>query len=283
MKIFQAYHFLQLVIFLSLTAATSVAAQKYAKPGCKDTCRNNVVIPYPFGIGENCSVNKWYTVECNASKPYLSALNHLEVVGVDLVNQTVTVNIMQKISDCSRTQSVDLGRTPFLYSRSQNKFVVQGCGHAVLMDDHGSVLTGCSSTCSNDATTVTDINKCFGIGCCEATITHYIKSYNMNLTGLESLGGDGPCGFAHLVDKNYSYVEGRSSSSHVKTSLLWTLSDHDFDQITCDYTSKARLLVDLGNGTSISSWKCSSYSYYKPIQGNPYLIGGMDGMQCYIN
>ncbi|PWA99535.1 protein kinase-like domain-containing protein [Artemisia annua] len=272
MKIFQAYHFLQLVIFLSLTAATSVAAQKYAKPGCKDTCGNNLVIPYPFGIGENCSVNKWYTVECNASKPYLSALNHLEVVGVDLVNQTVTVNIMQKISDCSRTESVDLGSTPFLYSRSQNKFVVQGCGHAVMMDDHGSVLAGCSSICSNDATTVTDRNKCFGIGCCEATITHYIKSYNMNLTGLESLGGDGPCGFAHLVDKNYSYVEG-SSSSYVKTSLLWTLSDHDFDQKRCDYTED-RLSVDLGNGTSISSWKCS-YPY-GPMLGNPYVEDGLE-------
>ncbi|PWA63095.1 protein kinase-like domain-containing protein [Artemisia annua] len=234
----------------------------------------NVRIPFPFGIGEKCSVNKWYAVECLSSKPYLSALNHLEVVGVDLVNQTVTVNIMQKISDCSRTGSMDLGGTPFLYSRSHNKFVAVGCGNAVMMDDHGSVLTGCSNTCSNDATTVTDRNKCFGIGCCEATIPHYIKSYNMNLTGLESLGGNGPCGFAYLVDKN-SYVGG-GSSNYVKTSLLWTLSDHDFDQIRCHISYLvARLLLDLGNGTSISSRKCSS-DRDRPMQGNPYFPQGME-------
>ncbi|GKD56609.1 wall-associated kinase family protein [Tanacetum coccineum] len=221
MKLFQSCHFLLLVILLSLTT-TSVAVPRYAKTGCNATC-GNVRIPFPFGIGANCSVNKWYTVECNSSKPYLPALNNLEVVGVDLGNQTVTVNIMRKISDCSRTESMDLGMTPFLYSRLQNKFVVEGCGHAVMVDDHGSVLTGCSNTCNNDTTTVIDRNKCFGISCCEATIPHYLKSYSMNLTGLESLGGDGPCGFARLVDKN-SYVQG-SSSNYVKTSLLWTLTD----------------------------------------------------------
>nr|GEY24252.1 wall-associated kinase family protein [Tanacetum cinerariifolium] len=35
------------------------------------------------------------------------------------------------------------------------------------------------------------------------------------------------------------------------------------------------LSVDLGNGTSISSWKCPS-SEYSPMQGNPYLIDGLE-------
>ncbi|GKB57704.1 ribonuclease H-like domain, reverse transcriptase, RNA-dependent DNA polymerase [Tanacetum coccineum] len=100
-----------------LEKATSVAVTNYAKPGCNDTC-GKVRIPYPFGIGANCSVNKWYTIDCNSSTPYLSALNHLEVLGVDLENQTITVN-MQKLSVCSQTtKSVDLGSSPFLYSKS---------------------------------------------------------------------------------------------------------------------------------------------------------------------
>ncbi|GKF96973.1 wall-associated kinase family protein, partial [Tanacetum coccineum] len=148
MKLFQSYHhFLLLVILLSLTT-TSVAVPKYAKTECKDTC-GNVSIPFPFGIGGNCSVNKWYTIECNSSKPYLSEvvsvdlenqMVHLEVVSVDLENQTVTVNMPAAISNCSsQTMSVDLGTTPFMYSKSQNKFFAQGCGHAVMMDNHGSV------------------------------------------------------------------------------------------------------------------------------------------------
>ncbi|PWA59187.1 wall-associated kinase family protein [Artemisia annua] len=150
MKLLQAYHIL-LVTFLSLTA-TSIAALNFAKPGCNDTC-GKVRIPYPFGIGANCSVNKWYTIDCNSSTPYLSALN-LEVVGVDLENQTISVN-MQKLSACSQTtKSMDLASSPFLYSKSHNKFVVEGCDNGVILGDHGSVLTGCSTACSNHTTTL---------------------------------------------------------------------------------------------------------------------------------
>ncbi|GJU06160.1 kinase RLK-Pelle-WAK family protein [Tanacetum coccineum] len=277
MKLFQSYHhFLLLVILLSLTT-TSVAVPKYAKTGCKDTC-GNVSIPFPFGIGGNCSVNKWYTVECNSSKPYLSALiPHLEVVGVDLENQTVTVN-MPAISNCSsQTKSVDLGTTPFMYSKSQNKFVAQGCVLAVMMDNNGSVLTGCYNTSINDTTYVIDRNKCSGISC-ETTIPHILKSYSMNLMGLKSLGGDAPCGFAHLVDRN-SYVEGISSSNYVKTSLLWTLSRHDFDQIRCsDYADAIHFSVKLGNGNSIPSGKCTLSYRYTPTLGNPYLEDGLEGV-----
>nr|GEU77614.1 wall-associated kinase family protein [Tanacetum cinerariifolium] len=131
MKSFQAYHIL---IFLSLIV-TSVASPRYAKRGCKDKC-GNVRIPYPFGIGAKCSINKWYIVDCTSSTPYLPAVNHLEVLGIDLENQTVTLN-MPRVSECSQTKSVDLARSPFLFSKSQNKFVYEGCGNAVMMGDHG--------------------------------------------------------------------------------------------------------------------------------------------------
>ncbi|MFS7999622.1 hypothetical protein Hanom_Chr12g01168581 [Helianthus anomalus] len=37
-------------------ASTSTAISKYAKTGCNDTC-GKVTIPYPFGIGADCSLN----------------------------------------------------------------------------------------------------------------------------------------------------------------------------------------------------------------------------------
>ncbi|PWA69208.1 vascular endothelial growth factor receptor 2 (VEGFR2) [Artemisia annua] len=183
MFLIQAYHIL-LVIFLSLTT-TSIGYSNYAKPGCNDRC-GNVRIPYPFGIGANCSVNEWYVVECNSSTPYLSALNHhLEVLGVDLENQTIVVN-MPKFTECFQTKKVDLGKSPFLLLESYNK----------VMDD--------------------------------------------------------------------------------SVALLWTLSDRDKDQVSCcnNYNPRGyRRKVDMGNGTSVDTWKCAYYEFY---EGTPYLRDGCE-------
>ncbi|KAJ0486144.1 putative wall-associated receptor kinase, galacturonan-binding domain-containing protein [Helianthus annuus] len=138
-KLYQVYI---LLILFSLAFQKSAAAPKYAKNSCNDTC-GTVRIPYPFGIGANCSVNKWYVIDCNSSTPYLSALHHLEVLGADLENQTITLNTPM-ISNCNQTKSIHLGRSPFLFSKSHNRFVFEGCGNAVMMD-HGSLLTGCST------------------------------------------------------------------------------------------------------------------------------------------
>ncbi|MFS8018877.1 hypothetical protein Hanom_Chr15g01397291 [Helianthus anomalus] len=62
------------------------------------------------------------------------------------MNQTVTVNA-STISACqnsiwnsSQALSIDLGRSPFMFSKSHNKFVFEGCGNAVMMDPGGKVL-----------------------------------------------------------------------------------------------------------------------------------------------
>ncbi|KAK1410815.1 hypothetical protein QVD17_37355 [Tagetes erecta] len=275
MKLLQAY---PLLIFLTLsTATTSTALAKYAMTGCNDTC-GNVRIPYPFGIGSNCSVSQWYTVDCNSSIPYLPALNHLEVLGVNLEDQIVTVNT-PKITDCqnpnrnnSQTMSMDLGNTPFLYSKSHNKFVFEGCGNAVMMDN-GSVLTGCSTTCRND--TSIDINSCVGINCCQATIPHYLKSYNVTF---ERAGGDGRCGSAFLVDENAYTNQSFYNRSIVPVSLLWTFDQSEVDQISCCNSLELSLFwysrsVDRGNNTSMDIQKCSADTY---VEGTPYLIDGCE-------
>ncbi|GKD62850.1 kinase RLK-Pelle-WAK family protein [Tanacetum coccineum] len=181
---------------------------------------------------------------------------------------------MPRVSECSQTKSVDLARSPFLFSKSQNKFVYEGCGNAVMMGDHGKVITGCSTTCRNDST-VNDNNKCVGINCCQTEIPGYLKSYSMNVSSLVSQGRDKACGSAFLVDKN-SYVKGRfSDNTFMPVSLLWTLGDLDYDKVRCCDNNGLKVEVDLGNGTSVDTWKCY---YYKSHTGNPYLFTG-----CYGN
>ncbi|KAJ0845668.1 hypothetical protein HanRHA438_Chr15g0716271 [Helianthus annuus] len=41
-----------LIIFFSITTATTKLVPRYAKPGCNEKC-GNLTIPYPFGIGPN--------------------------------------------------------------------------------------------------------------------------------------------------------------------------------------------------------------------------------------
>ncbi|KAM0038696.1 putative wall-associated receptor kinase, galacturonan-binding domain-containing protein [Helianthus debilis subsp. tardiflorus] len=274
-KLYQVY---TLLILFSLTSIeTSTTAPKYAKDGCKPKC-GNVKIPYPFGIGVNCSINKWYNVDCNSSTPYLSELNHLEVLGVDLENQTVTINT-PIISGCNQTNSVDLGSSPFMFSKSQNIFVFEGCGNAAMME-HGSLLTGCSSTCRNDST-VSDKNNCLGISCCQTTIPHHVTSYSMNLTGAERVGGDRTCRSALFIDKD-SYLKRRKSrqsvaegDSYLPISLLWTLSDGD--QASCCYYRRFKVQVDMNNGTSMDSWKCPYSTDFWKLEGNTYLRDGCHG------
>ncbi|XP_023737181.1 wall-associated receptor kinase-like 2 [Lactuca sativa] len=274
MKLFQAYH---LLIFL-LLKTTSARDPKYTKPGCQVMC-GDVRIPYPFGIGVNCSVSEWYNVDCNRSTPYLPAVNNVQVLKVDLEYQTVKVNVSM-IFDCHnrvRTSSqilgIELGESnPFLFSRIHNQFVVEGCGNAVIMD-HGITVAGCSTTCSNEGT-VGEKDTCLGITCCQTRLPYYLKTYSMDLTRLERQGGDGACGSAFLVD-NDSYDEVRLSgdSTFIPISLMWILSERESSQIKC-CNSGIKIKVDTGNGTSTTSSKCIFPIYV--YEGNPYLSDGCD-------
>ncbi|XP_076900503.1 wall-associated receptor kinase-like 1 [Bidens hawaiensis] len=282
MKLFKAYHFL---IFLSITS-TYVASQKFTKTGCNDTC-GNVMIPYPFGIGADCSVNQWYNVDCNSSRPSLPALNHLEVLSVNLVNQTVTVSTpritdsIRPCTDCKNNSSeimgVDLSGRPFLFSKQDNTFVYEGCGTATLMDN-GSVLTGCSTACGLNVTVLEESNTCFGNRCCQTAVPHCLKSYNINLTSFERKGEGEACGYAFLVDKT-SYNQGRSSdpiifrnSSFIPVSLLWILTS--LDSFTCcNEVTPEEGTLDIYNGTPVDTRNCGQYHH---ATENPYLKDG-----CY--
>ncbi|KAI7754309.1 hypothetical protein M8C21_024825, partial [Ambrosia artemisiifolia] len=244
--------------------------QKYAKTGCNDTC-GEVRIPYPFGIGADCSVNRWYIVDCNSSKPYLPALNHVEVLKIYTENQTVIIGT-QKKSSCQKpvqnsiqTMSIDLGRSPFLFSKQNNKLVFEGCGTASLMDN-GNVLAACSAAC--ESVTQTDRNNCFGIGCCQITIPNFLKSYSIRLTNLKE--EDGRCPSTFLVDETL-YGKGWlhvGNSSFIRISLMWTLTDSD--QVTCcNGIAPKRSIVHMSNGTSMDTLLCDGWPY-----GSPYLIDG---------
>ncbi|KAD7478344.1 hypothetical protein E3N88_01480 [Mikania micrantha] len=260
--------------------STSAETLNYAKKDCSDSC-GDVKIPYPFGIGANCSVNKWYVVDCNSSKPYLSAFNNMEVLNVNLEEQMVTVNV-SVISRCQNNSNqipgIDLGDSPFVFSGSHNILTVEGCGYAAVMND-GRVITGCSTTCTNDTASVIS-DYCFGIGCCQVTIPYNLKSYSLDLIGLKRLGEDGSCGSAYLGDRRWLpglvMLDNTPSDPKMKTTntsffpitFMWFLTNDDFLEIpNCWEDETIKSSLHLGNGSIIDQRKCSCG---KGRVGNPY-------------
>ncbi|KAJ9541270.1 LOW QUALITY PROTEIN: hypothetical protein OSB04_027776 [Centaurea solstitialis] len=281
MKQFQLVH---LVILVLLTTSFTEALS-YAKRGCKDTC-GEVSIPYPFGIGAGCSINEWYNIDCNNSTPYLSAFSNMEVLWVSLEIQMVVINVpliadrQNPVLNSSNILTSDHGESPFLFCKLHNKLVVEGCGHALMSMHDGTIVNGCSSTCHSNDTIFGDINKCFGDGCCQTTIPHYLESFTLNLTCLESAaGGYEVCRSAFLMNdnsvfgKNFSLRSIPRDGGSVPIGFFWTLTERDYLELNGCSVIDMNISVNVGDPTLMKSFKCEcGVGRY----GNPYLEDGCE-------
>ncbi|XP_040997136.1 putative wall-associated receptor kinase-like 16 [Juglans microcarpa x Juglans regia] len=55
------------MILLAMVAAAAAAAAAQAQPGCANKCGDNVEIPFPFGLSEECYLNKMFNISCDDS------------------------------------------------------------------------------------------------------------------------------------------------------------------------------------------------------------------------
>ncbi|CAI9271798.1 unnamed protein product [Lactuca saligna] len=272
-------HIYLLIIFISLTMVATALVPSYVKPGCTEMC-GNVRIPYPFGIEPNCFLNKWYAVDCNSSTPYLSALKNLPLLVVDLDNQTVLVNVtmtsgcQNPVSNSSQLLNIDLGDTPFLFSKSHNKFIVEGCGAAVILSN-GNALTGCTPTCFQKPVSYRR-RDCFGINCCQTNVPYYMKTFSVNITtsSRQMTGYKSRSCVSAFFEAADSYVRqffpgqsGVGSNSFVPLVLRWTLTENDISQRSCGVIKTHKL--ETSNDTLVSTLTCSCQSEIE--EGNPYL------------
>ncbi|KAK1410810.1 hypothetical protein QVD17_37350 [Tagetes erecta] len=255
------------VLILILVTSSSTKAIDYAKKGCNDTC-GFVSIPYPFGIGEKCSANKWYVVDCISSKPYLSAFNNIEMLGVNLEEHTVIVNVSvashcrDSVGDTNGIiiPSIDLGKSPFVFSASHNKLTVEGCGYGEFLDKE-DVLASWAITCDDSESSINQL-----------AISNNLKSYSVNVTFLK-VSEDGVCGSVILgitpMVFDSIWRDGmelkRRNASYYPQALKWFVTNDEVDNVpNCWETREASL--GLGN-SQLRKCSCGEGRV-----GNPYLL-----------
>lgn len=204
----------------------------------------------------------------------------MPLLGVDLNEQMLIVNAVPMTSNCiqsvwNSSRILDVTDTPFLFSKSHNKFIVEGCGTAAI-STHGSMLTRCSTICSKQNEQGFKRSYCNGVNCCQTNVPFYLDAYSVSVN---VTSGD-RCLSAFLVADN-SYVDdllsGQSvgDGSSVPLVLRWTLTDDDFSEVGCGYNLSRHELKRGSELTSVDTWKCSCFSELE--EGNPYLSGGCKG------
>ncbi|KAG6787826.1 hypothetical protein POTOM_003871 [Populus tomentosa] len=277
-----------LLLFLVPETAT-VSALIMAKPNCKDTC-GNISIPFPFGIGTGCSMNDWFSVDCNKttadspSRAFLSRIN-IEVLEISIRygNRMVRVNSPIISSGCAgrgANISIDMTGSPFAFS-SSNIFIARGCNNRALLNRIEPEIVGCASTCgANNLTSSSTEGKensyCSGNNCCQTTIPSSLQVFSASLGNAEDPINDqgrNQCKVAFIVEEewfwnNISSPEAVQYMQYVPVILDWFL-----------YYG-----TDIPEGVTLySDAKNSDPMCNLGYEGNPYLPDGCtDFDQCKI-
>ncbi|KAL2546076.1 Wall-associated receptor kinase-like 8 [Forsythia ovata] len=259
-------------------------AVRLSKPNCQEKC-GNVIIPYPFGIGPECSGNSSFTVSCrnitNLETPFLSSLN-LEVLNIYMNYSTITLNQPVSPLNCSLEQKpVSLGNslsgTPFIFSSLQNVLAVLGCNNVVtLLSNRTTIAGGCVPICGYGFN-FTD-SGCNGVHCCKANIPMGLQEQQVIYRIIDANNNNSSCGYALLVDQYWLQNDYRKytglrdvnpfdrSFVNAPVVLQWRFPTRSTTRVYCDpyyfaYTPEYNFFYR----------KCHCRGGF---EGNPYLDEG---------
>ncbi|XP_011034597.1 PREDICTED: wall-associated receptor kinase-like 22 [Populus euphratica] len=282
------------LLFLVPEIATVSALM--AKPNCAETC-GNISIPFPFGIGTGCSMNDWFSVDCNkttadsSSRAFLRRIN-MEVLGIPLGERWVRVNSPIISSGCSgrgANLAINMTGSPFAFS-SSNSFAAMGCNNRALLNRIEPEIVGCKSTCSaNNLTSSSTEGKencyCSGNNCCQTRIPSDLQVFSASLETTEDPNDHGrnQCKVAFIVDREWSRDNIKSPEAvqdmqHVPVILDWFVYSDDISVGNSD-AKNCSPTVNLISGRwglrTVKLYSNSTTCRCNPgYDGNPYLPDG---------
>ncbi|CAN6250434.1 unnamed protein product [Urochloa humidicola] len=277
---------------------TAVAAGPIALPGCPESC-GEIIVPYPFGIGDGCFYESFNLTCDNNEKLFLG--DGVEVLNISLPHGTVHVRSKILLSDSPGFNGSWSGLAatgPFMVSSRSNWFVAFGCNIVADIIPYGSA--GYSSTCTSKCVAVQQNStgpSCSAIGSCQTTIGWGFHSYDIQVRQLNN--GRKPSGirphkavfivdndwysrkqYEMLINFSYPYPNQRAMVDDVPAVLEWWL----------DLIRNEDMLPLFPVGDGSSQFRClsnNSFTYYfdenydqrrcncsQGYEGNPYITNG---------
>jgi len=284
---------------LAIWVVAAAAADEAPPPpkhllGCPSRC-GDVDIPYPFGIGDECTINPGFSLDCTrdvngTDRPFAGPFE-VTKISVPDSKAWMKMDISWRCYDSGAremkesTPAGNFTYTPFRFS-DDNKIYVIGCNSlAYITSEYYSI--GCLSECYSDKRNTTSCSP--GAGCCEADIPvdmrycqpKFDPDYN-DTTG---------CSYSVVMDaKAFSYSTTYRNSTtfwdayngRVPVVFDWSVSPYrgytceDAKRNISSYAcvSDKSECVDITNGGGYYLYRCKCQNGY---QGNPYIHGGCIG------
>ncbi|XP_027148330.1 wall-associated receptor kinase 5-like [Coffea eugenioides] len=267
---------LHFVIALMLSSASTLTPPTFpiAMPGCKDHC-GNVSIPFPFGITEDCYLDKHFFINCtNSSTSVPQPVLHNSTINVTGISLEGQVYLMQYIAfDCyNENGSLFDNYSPwmalserFTFNSTANKFIVVGCDTLAIVYGFGqnrSYTTGCVSFCDYKEDVID--GSCSGIGCCRTDIPPGAWNINVSLTSLTNhtdVWDFNPCSYAFVVEEKAFNFSANNLTNLSDDLSLPVVADWIIEEVSCEVAQR-----------NTTSYACSGKNShcYEPLKGLGY-------------
>lgn len=217
-------------------AAVAADSNTTPRPGCPSKC-GDVEIPYPFGIGDDCS---WpgmddFTITCNHSfnppRPYTG---NIEVINISVDTGEMRVFTVVSYICYNSTNTMESGQentwslvASFLISPTKNIFTAIGCSTLAFLNGGAdwNYFTGCITYCVSLNASALDGDKCTGLGCCQTSIPGNLSKIEVTWGTGETLANNSaweysPCNYAFVADKDwYITIDTYSHRSKIEFIL----------------------------------------------------------------